>query len=267
MFITKTSHHSEFAHIAEHLNNLQIKYETIRDDAYLVRMKMIGICEDYKRQFKQRSSEADYIQKGYDANGWKPNVVSRSYKAYQLKQELLDNCNHEFVAAAKLATYSQLVELTGDNDKATIHHAAMYLKKNGYLPTSKEIRGHKAGHFTDDFESKAALRAANRTDDDEPKEPKHLPDQPQHERIVTDHEKRQAELIVNGVQHVEPESKVGNFPLETDSTVPAPALKEYPPSWNYKIKTAKAQLESLIRLKQKHGHLFDDEQSAFFQRI
>lgn len=197
MFITNISHHSEFIHVAEDLNNLQIKYETIRDDAYLVRMEMIGICEDYKRQFKQRSAEANYIQKGYDKNKWSETTVYRSYAVYRLRKELLSNVNPEICDVAQLANYSQLAELSGDNSKATIYHAAMHLKKYGDLPTVKELRGHKAGFFDDCFVSKAALAAANKAKTDD-----------------------------------SPEVQPGNFPVETlntpSSTSSAPAMSSIP---------------------------------------
>ena len=203
MFITNTSLHSDFVPLAEHLNNLQNKYDSIKDNALLIRMEMIGICEDYKRKHNQRSAEARYIQAGYDANGWSASAVSKSYKAYQLKQSLLDNVNPEFVHVAKLASYRQLYELSGADDTATTYYAAMYLKNNGSLPPVKAIAGHKAGHFTDDFVSKASITAGKRKENDvAPERPQHLPDQPGHERIVTEHEQSQAELIVKGDRQV-----------------------------------------------------------------
>ena len=209
MFITNTSHHTDFVHLAEHLNNLQYKYDAAKDSALLLRMEMIGVSEDYKRNHSQRSAEARYIQKGYDANGWNKDVVYMSYKAYRCQQHLLENVNPEFRNVSKLASFSQLYQLANSDDNRIIYDTAMFLKKNNTLPSVSKLKGYKAGFLTTDFQSKASIAAEkNKQEQEDTPKPQYLPDTPAHEKIVTAHEQRQAELIVNGVDWVREPSEL-----------------------------------------------------------
>ena len=149
----------DFQERAEIASELQKEYTASKENAQLKRMELIGMWEQYKALFPQRSSEHKYIQQGYADNGWSPDTVSKNSKAWHFKQRLLGKGDEIFTNLAEAATYTQLYELSrNESQNTTIYCAAKYLQKTGKVPSKTMIKGHAGGFFTDDFVSKSSLR-------------------------------------------------------------------------------------------------------------
>lgn len=155
----------DFIEVAEKLSELQTSYTASKESALITRMEIIGLAEEQKAKYPQRSPEHRFINAGYEANEWGSNTISMNLASYKLKQKLLRNVNQIFNDLAEICTQRQLYELSRCEGFSTAYHAAQYLKRNGKVPSVKAIKGHAAGHFTDKFVSKASLAAQRRSDE------------------------------------------------------------------------------------------------------
>ena len=153
-----------FVPVAERLGQLQKDYDEAKNSALTTRMEMIGISEEQKKLYPQRSEVATYINQGYRANDWGESTISRSYTAYTFRQELLDKGVEIFTDLAEASTPTQLYELAMA-DKArttTVFNAAQHLSKTGKVPSKSQIIGHKQGNTNDKFKFFSTIRSENK---------------------------------------------------------------------------------------------------------
>lgn len=153
---------SSFAHTAKKLSELQQLYLEHRDKAQHIRMELIGLAEQEKSKYPQRSPEAAYIQEGYKANGWTDDIIKKNKAAWQQYKSFLENVNPEIQAIAKHSSVSQLYELALDQKGLMWSDAMKYLQRHKQMPTVKQLRGYRGG-FTDkrfNFRSQL-LRSSN----------------------------------------------------------------------------------------------------------
>ena len=159
MFITTTENtqvfDSKFKAYAELMNRLQHEYTIHKHTALKIRMEMIGRSEDQKRLYNQRSPERQYIDQGYESNGWSKDVVTNDYAAYKVWCRLKENVNPEFQQLAEDASVTQLLSLHRaliNGKESALYDAAMYLKQNKQLPAASKMNGYAYGRTDNKFE-------------------------------------------------------------------------------------------------------------------
>ena len=159
----------EFAPIIKQLADLQVCYETSKNSALTTRMEMIGLCEEQKALYPQRSPEARFINQGYKDNEWSDATISKNYKAFKFRKTLLEKGVDLFKQLADGATYTQLFELAlaDDNKTTTVYDAAQHLKKFGKVPTKNQIVGHKLGHTDSNFVFFSSINAERKKEESE----------------------------------------------------------------------------------------------------
>jgi len=64
-------------------------------------MELIGLAEQEKSKYPQRSPEAVYIQGGYKANGWTDDIIKKNKAAWQQYKSFIDNVNPGIQVIAK----------------------------------------------------------------------------------------------------------------------------------------------------------------------
>ena len=151
-----------FVQTAKRLSELQQSYTECRNKALHFRMELIGLAEQEKSKYPQRSPEAAYIQEGYTANGWTDDIVKKNKAAWQQYKSFLENVNPEIQAIAKHSSVSQLYELALDQKGSMWWDAMKYLQRHKQMPTVKQLRGYRAGFTDKHFNFKSQLsRSAN----------------------------------------------------------------------------------------------------------
>jgi len=134
-----------FVQTAKRLSELQQSYTECRNKALHFRMELIGLAEQEKSKYPQRSPEAAYIQEGYKANGWTDDIVKKNKAAWQQYKSFLENVNPEIQAIARHSSVSQLYELALDQKGSMWWDAMKYLQRHKQMPTVKQLRGYRGG--------------------------------------------------------------------------------------------------------------------------
>jgi hypothetical protein len=125
-------------------------------------MELIGIAEQEKSKYPQRSPEAAYIQEGYKANGWTDDIVKKNKAAWQQYRSFIENVNPEIQAIAKHSSVSQLYELALDQEGSMWWDVMKYLQRHKQMPTIKQLRGYRGGFTDKQFNFRSQLtRSAN----------------------------------------------------------------------------------------------------------
>ena len=137
-----------FVQTAKRLSELQQLYIEYRNKAQHTRMELIGLAEQEKSKYPQRSPEAAYIQEGYKANGWTDDIVKKNKAAWRQYKSFLQNVNPEVQAIAMHSSVSQLYEFALDQKGSMWWDAMKYLQRHKQMPTVKQLRGYRGG-FTD----------------------------------------------------------------------------------------------------------------------
>lgn len=176
----KTDHLSpDFLPVAQKLAELDECYKLAKHSAQITRMELIGLAEEHKRLYPQRSAEARFIHQGYKDNEWSDTIVYRSHKAYLFREKLLEKGIQIFTDLATESTFTQLYELacadeaalSGDNtvNSSTVYDAAKFLASTKKVPSQKQIIGHKTKRTNSKFEFYQTLHAEKKrmTQDDE----------------------------------------------------------------------------------------------------
>lgn len=140
-----------FVSIARKLASLQTRYDHHKDEAQRLRMEMIGLAEEQKCKYLQRSAEAKYIQQGYEANGWTGDIIKKNKAAWRAYTDFLSNVNPEIQARAKASSVSHLYELSMPDSGLLWWDAMKYLKRHKKMPSVKQLRGYRAGFADSQF--------------------------------------------------------------------------------------------------------------------
>jgi len=90
-----------FVQTLKRLSELQQSYTECRNKALHFRMELIGLAEQEKSKYPQRSPEAVYIQGGYKANGWTDDIIKKNKAAWQQYKSFIDNVNPGIQVIAK----------------------------------------------------------------------------------------------------------------------------------------------------------------------
>lgn len=157
-----------FAPVMERLAHLQESYDTAKQSALVTRMEIIGLCEEQKQLYPQRSPEARFINAGYSSNGWKEDTIYDNNKAFKFRKHLLDKHVDVYTELAEACSPTQLVELAKADAKktTTVYDAAQHFKRTGQVPTLKQIRGHLHGNTNNKFEFFNTLKAEKKRKDE-----------------------------------------------------------------------------------------------------
>lgn len=127
-------------------------YTKSRTEAQKQRMIIIGKVVEYQRQFPQRSNEHKLLSQAMSEEGWSEDVITNNVSAYKAFKQLSANSNPEFRHVTEVASVSQLKEIGSSTDSTLTYDAAIYLKRNGKLPSVNAMRGHKADKYSSKFE-------------------------------------------------------------------------------------------------------------------
>ena len=148
---------SSFVQTAKRLSELQQSYTECRNKALHIRMELIGLAEQEKSKYPQRSPEAVYIQEGYKANGWTDDIIKKNKAAWQQYRSFVDNVNLEIQAIAKHSSVSQLYELALDQKRSMWWDAMKYLQRHKQMPTVKQLRGYRSGWTDKQFNFRSQM--------------------------------------------------------------------------------------------------------------
>lgn len=146
-----------FVQTAKRLSELQRSYTECRNKALHLRMELIGLAEQEKSKYPQRSPEAAYIQEGYKANGWTDDIVKKNKAAWQQYKSFLENVNPEIQAIAKYSSVSQLYELALDQKGSMWWDAMKYLQRHKQMPSVKQLRGYRGGWTDKQFNFRSQM--------------------------------------------------------------------------------------------------------------
>jgi hypothetical protein len=147
--ISNPEHFAEsFITTAKHLASLQARYDHHKEESQRIRMELIGIAEEQKAKYPQRSPEAQYIQQGYEANGWTEDIIKKNKAAWRAYTDFLSNVNIEIQEFAKACNVGHLYEFSRPDSGSMWWDAMKYLKRHKKMPSVKQLRGYREG-FTD----------------------------------------------------------------------------------------------------------------------
>ena len=159
---------ASFVAAARKLASLQARYDHHKDEAQRVRMELIGIAEEQKSKYPQRSPEARYIQQGYEANGWTDDIIKKNKAAWRAYNQFLSNVNVEVQELAKASSVGHLYEFSRPDSGSMWWDAMKYLKRHKKMPSVKQLRGHRAGFADSQFRfrggSSGSIRDMSRPD-------------------------------------------------------------------------------------------------------